>query len=134
MLNQTRALECREFLTYLETARPCAAINLIHVFAIILVVQHKTRDILTAKRSVDAIYAYNGLHVYSPAYRTLVLAFEQQAKTQLGFDDCLVLATMQEFKITHLVTFDIHFKNVAEIQILSPKEALDFLTSGPSSP
>jgi len=133
MLDQARSLECKELLTYLETARPCASTNLFHVFAIILIIQHKTQDVTKSKLCTEALYSFPGLTVYHPSLSTLLLAFDQQGQTSLDFDDCLILATMKELQTDSIVSFDAHFKKVKGIKIFSPREALNFLRTPPKS-
>ncbi len=134
MLNQIGASECQDLLKYLETARPCASISIFHVFAMILVIEHRTKDVLKAQTSTDAIYSYQGLTILPPSLLTLKKTFERQLQYKLDFDDAFVVASMEELNIQFLVTFDTHFDKVPSIKILTPQEALKMLTTPATSP
>ncbi len=123
-LNQQQAGECKELLTYLETASPCAWINSFLVFSIVLIIQHKTQNKEKTKKFIKILNSYTGLSIYSPTLSTVHDAISEQEKNDLDFDDGLVIACMKELGIQDIVTFDNHFDSIEGINKISPSNVL----------
>lgn len=123
-LNQTQAGECKELLTYLETSSPCAWINSVLVFSIVLTIQHKTRNKEKTKKFIKILNSYPGLSIYSPTLSTIHDGISEQEKNELDFDDGLVIACMKELGIQYIVTFDNHFDSIEGVNKISPSNAL----------
>ena len=127
LLNQANATSCEELLTFLETAKPCCFISSFHVFTIILVIQHKAKDLSLAKKFIESIQSYSGLSVFHPGYQTMLAAVDAQTQYNLDFDDGLTVAAMQELNITEIISFDTHYDHVQGISRIDPIAALNKL-------
>jgi predicted nucleic acid-binding protein len=127
LLNQVAASDCERFLAFLETSIPCSIISSFHVFSIILVIQHKAKDIPLSKRFLESLQSYSGISIHHADISTMTAAVDLQAQYQLDFDDGLAIATMQEMNLTKIVSFDAHFDRVSSIKRISPVEALSEL-------
>ena len=123
-LKQKLAKECKELLTYLETASPCAWINSFLVFSIVLTIQHKTQNKDKTKKFIKILNSYPGLSIYSPTLSTVHDGISEQEKNDLDFDDGLVIACMNELGIKDIVTFDSHFESIEGVNKISPSNAL----------
>ena len=123
-LNQKRAGECKELLTYLETTSPCAWINSFLVFSIVLTIQHKTQNKEKTKKFIKILNSYPGLSIYSPSLSTIHDVISEQEKNELDFDDGLIIACMKELGIQYIVTFDNHFDSIEGVNKISPSNAL----------
>ncbi|HKZ41710.1 MAG TPA: hypothetical protein VJ044_12150, partial [Candidatus Hodarchaeales archaeon] len=55
--------------------------------------------------------------------------FKKQTQFHLDFDDALVLASMNHLKIKTLASFDKHFANIPDIEVLDPLAALKRMNS-----
>ena len=132
-LEQKQAEECKELLTFLETAPPCAWINSFLVFSMVLTIQHKTQNNEKAQKLVEILNSYQGLAVYSPNLSTIHNAISEQVRNNLDFDDGLVIACMKELGIQDIVTYDNHFGALTEITKISPSKALAILKDQTSS-
>ncbi|MEX2727899.1 MAG: type II toxin-antitoxin system VapC family toxin [Candidatus Sigynarchaeum springense] len=127
LLNQAAAPDCQRLLSFLETADPCSIISSFHVFSIVLVIQHKAKNIPLSKRFLEALQSYSGISIFHADIATMSAAVDMQARYKLDFDDGLAVAAMQEMNITKIVSFDPHFDRVASIQRISPGAELNEL-------
>ncbi|MBN2153975.1 MAG: type II toxin-antitoxin system VapC family toxin [Candidatus Lokiarchaeota archaeon] len=124
LLNQAAASDCQRLLSFLETALPCGVISSFHVFSIVLVIQHKAKNIQLSKRFLESLQSYSGISVYHADVATMAAAVDVQLQYHLDFDDGLAVAAMQEMNIVKIVSFDAHFDRVTSIQRISPSVAL----------
>ncbi len=124
LLNQATAPDCQRFLSFLETSTPCCIISSFHVFAIVLVIQHKTKDPQLSRRFLESLHSYSGISVYHPDVSTMIAAVDHQVQHQLDFDDGLAVSAMREMAITKIVSFDTHFDRVSSITRIGPADAL----------
>jgi predicted nucleic acid-binding protein len=126
-LDQNRAEECKILLKHLEKSEDICWINSFLVFSMLLTIQHKTADLDKCKRFVTILNSYDGLNVLNPSFSTIFKALDIQKEYNLDFDDSLVVSSMDQLEISHIVTFDEDFHSIDRITVLSPQEALKHL-------
>ena len=128
-LGQAHSPECEKLLLGLETPPVRAWTNLFLVFSMILIIQNKTRDIEKSALLFQAVNSYRGLSVFVPSPEVVTTTFKKQTQFHLDFDDALVLASMNHLKIKTLASFDKHFANIPDIEVLDPLAALKKMNS-----
>ncbi|NMC06043.1 MAG: type II toxin-antitoxin system VapC family toxin [Candidatus Lokiarchaeota archaeon] len=124
LLNQASAPDCQRFLSFLETSMPSCIISSFHVFAIVLVIQHKAKNMQLSKRFLESLQSYSGISIYHADISTMTAAVDLQVQHHLDFDDGLAIAAMREMAITKIVSFDAHFDHVSSIKRIGPADAL----------
>ncbi|MHA2091449.1 MAG: type II toxin-antitoxin system VapC family toxin [Candidatus Kariarchaeaceae archaeon] len=127
-LEQEQSEGCKKLLKYLEKSDEIAWTNSFLVFSMLLTIQHKTADLEKCKRFITILNSYNGLHVFNPGFSTIFNALDIQKQYSLDFDDSLVVSSMDQLKISHIVTYDQDFDKIDRIIVLKPIKAFDLLT------
>lgn len=126
-LEQDQSAECKELLKHLEKSEDIVWTNSFLVFSMLLTIQHKTADLDKCKQFITILNSYNALNVLNPGFSTIFKALDIQRQYNLDFDDSLVVSSMDQLKISQIVTYDKDFDIVDRIKVLNPKEALTLL-------
>ena len=126
-LGQTNADKCELFLKNYEKNDHLGYINSFIFYSILLIIQHKTKDIEKSKNFVKIMNSFPGIKILHPTLDVIYSTHEIQSTFNLDFDDALVVASMRKLGIKNLVSYDHHFKKVNEINLLTPDKAITLI-------
>ncbi len=121
-LGQRRSKECEEFLNKIDAGNLRVFTSDFVIDSIVIIME--SRNIRASKilRFLLALRASNGLSIYSHTFSDRILAANLMLKSNLTFDDAMVIVAVEALKVKHVISFDSHFDDVKGINRVEPKD------------
>ena len=123
-LGQSRAAECKAFLTAVSRGEVKAAVTDFTIDSVALVMESRGSPPADIRRFFESLKNYKGLSMHGLSLSARIAATKEMEGGRLDYDDATLVAMMKNLDIDKVVSFDRDLDGVGGIRRLDPVEAI----------
>ena len=121
-LEQEKSAEAKRLLVKVKGGEVECLTTDFHVYAGILIIQGKYKDVERLNRHISSLISYEGLTLYRPTQYDWLAAVGHMRGHRLDFDDALAYQSMRANNLTEMISYDRDFDRIKDVKRIEPNE------------